>query len=104
MSYVIYNITTTVILRMPWTKKDSFATKGAAKAALNRAIKEWNSVCQPEVAGNPADFAIAEYQDFKKFEKTEVRYGIGPSTGKEFIVPVNTPWTSGPWSETYWSS
>ena len=50
----------------------------------------------------PNEFAIAERGHFhKNIEKTEVRHGIVHAAGKEFEVSVNTPWTSGPWSETY---
>jgi hypothetical protein len=48
---------------------------------------------------------IAGKADFHtNIEKTETRYGVAACQGQEYVVPVNTSWTSGPWSESYWAS
>lgn len=100
MGYVIYRKDTTQILRVirrgHW-QLAQFETQGAAKAALTRMKKDSKF--------NADEYSIAEQKKFhQEIEKTEVRHGIVGSDGKKFTVPVNTPWTSGPWSETYWSS
>ena len=97
MSYIIYNKETTRILSGK-RGKDYFATESAAKSARTRILKK-----QPEL-GTADEFDIAEIGYFRdNIEKTEIRVGIVHAAGKEFEVGVNTPWTSGPWSETYWS-
>lgn len=93
MSYVIYHIETTRFLH-----PGSYATRGAAKAALTREAKKTPSL-------NKADYSIEERTMFHELiEKKTIRKGIVGAAGKEFEVPVNTEWTSGPWSETYWCS
>ena len=102
MSYVIFEKSTTKIVRIMrngYWQDARFKSPGAAKAALTRLAKQPG--LRPTYA---ADHDIAEYQEFLKIEKTEVRNGVGPAHGKQFTVPVNTSWTSGPWSETYWCS
>lgn len=97
MSFVIYNKETTIILRKHWYDQP-YATEAAAKAALTRFIKAGWEVKRE-------DFAIADTKTFcASIEKKEIRHGIVHAEGKEFSVGVNTPWTTGPWSETYWSS
>lgn len=97
MSHVIYNKETTKFLRIfrnGYWQDSIYATEGAAKAAFTRAARKDSF--------EPNEFAIAERGHFhKNIEKTEVRHGIVHAAGKEFEVSVNTPWTSGPWSETY---
>jgi len=98
MSYVIYHIESTRFLQA-YAKKGKtrtlYGTERAAKSALTRAIKE-----NPELL--KSDFSIADNVDFNNgIEKFEIRKGIIHSEGKEFNVRVNTPWQSGPWSETY---
>jgi len=101
MSYVIYNVDTTIIATEKNRKLysyDSFTTESAAKAALTRMVKKGK-------IKNRDEYAISEVIYFhNNIEKKETRKGIGPADGKTFTVGVNTPWTSGPWSETYWSS
>jgi hypothetical protein len=97
MSYVIYHIESTRFLSHA-TKacdKESFASQGAAKAALTRAVKKDATVFR-------AEYAIADRDVFHEtIEKKTIRHGVALSYGKKFEVPVNTPWTSGPWSETW---
>lgn len=101
MSYVIYNKETTKLFtvraRSAGMWKDRWESKGAATRAFNSAVKD-EKIREDE-------YAIAESSDFfSNIEKTEIRKGIVHAAGKEFEVGVNTPWTSGPWSETYWCS
>jgi len=89
MSYVIYHKETTHILG----KKEGYKTEKGAK------------IVRSQYAAKPEEFAIADKAHFHShIEKKEIRKGIVGSEGKEFEVGVNTPWTSGPWSETYWCS
>jgi hypothetical protein len=98
MGYVIYHKDTTKIVRVlkhgAWTTA-CFKTESAARAGLTRMSKK---------SGFDADaHAIAEQAMFRDtIEKTEVRRGVAGAHGKTFVVPVNTSWTSGPWSESYW--
>lgn len=90
MYWVIYNVDTTkIVLRKDGGR--SWNTKAAAKAAMTRLKLSYD------------DHAICEAKYFvDHIEKKEIRHGIVGATGKEYVVGVNTPWTSGPWSETYW--
>jgi hypothetical protein len=101
MSYVIYNRYSTLILRRQGNGvgcyKYHFDTEKAAKSYLTRMVNSGG------IDRNSYD--IAETNHFHaNIEKKEIRRGIVHSEGKEFEVGVNTPWTSGPWSETYWCS
>jgi hypothetical protein len=100
MSYAIYEKESTRfvrILRKGYWTDTVFATEAAARAAFTRLSK------QKKV--NKKTHAIAELDNFyKNIEKKEVRTGIVGSQGKKFTVGVNTSWTSGPWSESYWSN
>ena len=99
MSYVIFHKDTTKIVRIMrngYWQNARFETQRAAKAGMTRLAKKSDFKVD--------EHDIAEYQEFLKIELTEVRMGVGPAHGKKFPVPVNTPWTSGPWSETYWCS
>lgn len=104
MSYVIYHKDTTVLLDTGKSAyNNSFETEAAAKAALTRAVKK--ALRKGKDPINKNDYKIAESREFHdKIEKKEIRHGIVHAAGKEFEVGVNTPWTSGPWSETYWCS
>ena len=105
MSYVIYHKETTKIV-LPRNRNwysPAYETEGAAKAALTRAIRKPKKALI--ISSQVEFYVIAELKEFQeKIEKKEIRHGIVHSEGKEFEVSVNTPWTSGPWSETYWSS
>lgn len=99
MSYVIFEKSTTKIVRIMrngYWQDARFESRAAAKAGLTRLAKKKGL--------KVTDHDIADLQEFRKIEKTEVRMGVGSAHGKQFTVPVNTDWTSGPWSETYWCS
>lgn len=104
MSYVIYHKETTVLLDTGKSAyNNSFETEAAAKAALTRAVKK--AIRKGKDPINKDDYVIADSKTFHEtIEKKETRRGVAMAHGKEFVVGVNTPWTSGPWSETYWSS
>lgn len=94
-SFVIYHKETTVYLKNRITDGNGFASEAAAKGVLTRCVNQ--GFCKRE------DYAIAEARKFHdEIEKKETRHGIVGSEGAEFVVGVNTPWSSGPWSESYW--
>ena len=104
MTYVVYNKDTTRLLHFYdlGLDKEYFATEAAAKGALTRAMKNTKIV---EAALTKDDFRIADRNRFfESIERKEVRKGVVHAAGQDFEVGVNTPWTSGPWSETYFSS
>ena len=86
MSYVIYNVTSTVI-----RDGKSYKTRAAAKAAMTR-----NKLDQTK-------WHIAESVMFAELvSKKVVRVNL--MSGKEYVEDVNTPLCCSPASETYWSS
>lgn len=89
MSYVIYNIEST-IMHTTRKRKERWATIAAAKAEMTR-------------AGLSSDeFAIAETGLFySEIEKQEVVKNM--MSGKEVVQGVNTPSYLDPSSEAYWS-
>lgn len=97
--WCVYNKASTHFLRVfrnGYWQDAIYLTKGGCTRALNA-----------EAAAGRVDgpsYAIMPLEEFRKIEKTEVRIGIVGAAGKEFTVPVNEPWTTGPWSETYWST
>ncbi len=98
--FVIYHKETTKFLRIfrrrYWLDACTFDREQDAKACLTRESRKTRSL---------GEYTIAELDHFvKNIEKKEIRHGVGPCLGKEYEVGVNTPWTSGPWSETYFSS
>lgn len=94
---VCYNKETTKLFRSE-SGITVFLNSATCRAAFTRATKA-GKVLAPE------EWAFADYHVFKQsIEKKEIRRGIVGAEGKEFTVGVNEPWTSGPWSETYWSS
>lgn len=94
--FVVYDTETTKIARK-FTK-----AKGWHDAIFKR---ERDAEKFQQAHQNSANLSFARYEFFQShIEKTEVRHGIGPCAGKEYVVSVNYPWTCGPWSETYWSS
>jgi hypothetical protein len=73
-----------------------FETEGAARAHVTRETRKGKDLSK---------FAMCDLETFRNhIEKKEIRHGLVHTEGKTFEVPVNTPWTSGPWSETYWCS
>jgi len=117
MSYVIYNINSTIILTAPaqsWgCYVESYKTESAAKAALTRLDKkgklgsetippakgEYNSTHRPYTKD---EFAIAESSDFhQNIEKQVTKINL--MSGKEFSQPINTHACVDPSTETYWS-
>lgn len=106
MSFVVYDRRSTLLLHKK-NRDYNYASRAAAAAAITRyrknAIAEAKKGIKPQF--NPTDLCIIAANKFFKFiEKKEVRQGIVHADGKEFTVGVNTLWTAGPWSETYWCS
>jgi hypothetical protein len=102
--FVIYHKETTKFLRLfrngYWQDANRFEREQDAKACLTRISKGESS--RSTFDGDLNSYAIAEASHFAlNTEKEEVRRGVGPCFGQEFKVKVNTPWCSGPWSETY---
>jgi hypothetical protein len=92
MSYVVYNIDSTLILG---GYSNRYATERAAKAGLTRAAKK-----DPKII--KSDYDIAEYTDFlENIEKTFQRINL--MSGKPYMERANTPASCSPASETYWS-
>ena len=106
--YYIYEKTSTYIMGKPdrngVTRPDhrkSYATLGAAEAALTRICKAENLLpTDPNYAR--IRYAIAAsaffHQNIEKSRKT-----TNMMSGKEFVEPVNTPGYMSPSSESYWS-
>lgn len=89
MSYVIYNIESTVLVT-----RDTYKTVAAAKAFITRGERKGTVV--------RGDVAIAEYMDFfTNIEKTVER--VNMMSGKTFMESANTPSYCSPSSEAYWS-
>ena len=97
MRYVVYNKETTRYLSLhPRVKTDhaSFASEGAAKAALTREVNSG--------AVKREDFAIADSDTFHaSIQKMVTKKNL--MTGLEYQEPANTPLACSPASETYWS-
>lgn len=119
MSYVIYNIESTQILRVRARSVgcyvERYKSESAAKAALTRidkAGKLGDKMVQAPTKENnwerktealvKADFAIAEVAEFHaNIEKKVTRKNL--MSGEEYEEAVNTPNCCSPSSETYWS-
>lgn len=94
MSFVIYNVKTTFILRKHWYDKP-YETEAAAKAGLTRALKKDSSLKRK-------DFAISDTINFhKNIEKKVIKHNL--MSKKPFEIAVNEPLCVDPSSETYWS-
>lgn len=90
-TYVVYEVGTTKLVLGRHGKR-TYATERAAKAALTRAGRT-----------NKAMMATARTGEYyASIESTVERTNL--MSGKKFRESVNTPWTSSPASETYWSS
>lgn len=95
-TYVIYDKETTLLLNERKSYSHyAYDSVGAAKAAITRMVKK------SKVTRDRVDIADRE-TFFATIEKKEIRHGVISADGKEFTVGVNTPWSSGPWSESYW--
>lgn len=105
MAFVIYHKETTKLLKASTTADNRFVTERAAKAALTRAVKASPYDADTGRGVRREDYEIADANYFfLRIERKEIRHGVGPAHGKEFECGVNDSWTSGPWSESYWSS
>lgn len=97
MSYVIYNIDTTIQYRKrarSWgCWKDTWNSKGAATRELNAAERSG-------AIENKADYAIAEISEFRKNIEKQITKTV-PGTGEKVTMPINTPICCDPTSETY---
>lgn len=108
--YYIYEKSSTYIMGKMNTRtgevrpdhRKSYATLGAAKAALTRMSKRYRADLKETVNDPQFRFAIAAsaffHQNIEKSRKT-----TNMMSGKEFVEPVNTPNYMSPSSETYWS-
>jgi hypothetical protein len=102
MSFVVYHIESTYLLKAPsggvGCYKTHYETEAAAKASITRAVKKGRIT---EKEANEV-YRIADAETFRKsIEKQEIRKNL--MSGKEFSQPVNTPLCCDPSSETYWS-
>ncbi len=93
-NFLIYDKTTTRIIKERSYSKQYYATETAAKAAITRFVKK--GIC------NKDDVAVAEASYFyDNIEKTEVV--VNMMSGKQVRQSVNTPACCDVSSETYWS-
>ena len=124
--FVVYHKETTKFLRILkngyWQDANRFARKQDASAAITIAQRKIRQKIDRLMATGkdydrkdaqkliPAmedmlNYVIATHEEHALIEKTETRYGVGPAHGNVYEnVKVNTGWTTGPWSETYWES
>jgi len=99
MSYVIYDKETTVILFNNRTRKERYASKGAATAALTRMQADADN--NDETFDRDA-YAIADSLNFSKnIEKMRTVKNL--MTGVEFEESVNTPGYCSPACESYYT-
>jgi hypothetical protein len=118
--FVAYHKETTILLKTK-SGKTSWTRKQDAQAAITFALKDVRKNINRLIATGKAydfvdaknliprmedllNYVVGSYEDFKKIEKKEIRHGVASCEGQIYEVPVNTPWTSGPWSESYWSA
>lgn len=99
MSYVIYNIESTKILRNDRTRKERYETERAAKGGLTRAVTDSMGT---DKEMNISEYAIAESTDFgQNIEKMRTVRNL--MTGVEFEESVNTPGYCSPACESYYT-
>jgi hypothetical protein len=111
--YCVYHKESTYFLRIfqngYWQDADHFKTRGAATQALNRAFK---TPADPRRVRNTPrgvregskieDYAIMDTAEFhKSVEKTRMTRNILNPKAGEFPIPVNTPASCDPGTETY---
>lgn len=98
--YVVYEKESTRFLRLmgrSWgCYVEDYASEGAAKAALTRAVKK--GIVKDRDAYDISEKSYFHRNIEKSVEKTNLM------SGKTFMEPVNTPYYCSPSSETYWSS
>jgi hypothetical protein len=88
MSFIVYDVESTIAVRGKYGMVQQFGSMGAAKSAITRK--------------GLVGYAIADVQEFySKIEKKETKRNM--MSGKEFEQGVNTPLCCDPSSETYWS-
>jgi hypothetical protein len=91
MSCVLYNVETTKLVPAKGYYNFNYKTAAAAKAARTRNGLDKNL------------YSVAEAEYFySNIEKKETRINL--MSRKEFVVGVNSPYSTCPSSETYWSS
>ena len=96
MSFLIYNVATTRIVRSGHNSKAYYETAGAAKAALTRLIKSG------KLEGYINEYAVSDTLVFgESIEKYEMVKNI--MSGVMVRQSVNTPHCCDVSSETYWS-
>ena len=102
--FVIFNKETTVYLRIfrnrYWQNANFYTSERAAKAGLTRAVK-WSQAKPGRTVVNADDYLILPIDEFKKIEKTEIKYNL--IGGGQFEQSVNTPACCDPSTETYHS-
>ena len=97
MGYVIYNIRTRKQLKNAMNDEKSYATPGAAKAALTRALYNTNPVIFRE------DHAVTTFADYHN-NIVQMVERTNALTGAKYMEREDTPFYCSPSSETYWSS
>lgn len=90
--YIIYFKETTILVGGALNPK-TFATESAAKAYLTRMVN---------TGADRSKYAISDLATFRMaIEKQVTKKNL--MSGKEFVIPINTPICCDPSSETYWS-
>jgi len=102
MSYVIYNINTTYILRARARSAGCFVEHYKSESAAKAALTRLDNKGKLGKGAFKEDFAIAEVNEFhanieKQVERTNMM------SGEKFMEPINTPSYCSPASESYWS-
>lgn len=93
--YVIYNLSTTAIVKERAYSKQYYATEAAAKAAVTRFDRK--GVCRKD------EVAVIDANTyFTKIEGQVER--VNMMSGQKYYESVNTPNCCSPSSETYWSA
>jgi len=100
MSYVIYHVETTKLLRTPsggvGCFRETWESRSAALAALTRALKK-GKLTEKEVS----EYRVNTETEFRKIEKTHLVRNL--MTGEMVKQGVNTPRCCDVSSELYWS-
>lgn len=103
MTYVIVNTATRCKVAHPRTRKDTYDTISAAKAAMTRLVTiNMNDYLAGMGRVARIDYEIMEQSAYRA--QVPMREVINLMTGKPVQEPADTPWTCSVASETYWSS